>query len=77
MFSLPAAEFSTKVRYGAALWLAESIATFGLVLVVFALVRSGRSALAAAAVGLHCRGVLVHGFDQLCQSSGDHCTHLE
>jgi arsenate reductase len=53
MFSLPAAEISTKVRYGAGLWLAESVATFGLVLVVFALVRSGRSALAAPAVGVY------------------------
>jgi len=53
MFSLPAAEVSTKVRSGAGLWLAESVATFGLVLVVLALVRSGRATLAAPAVGVY------------------------
>lgn len=53
MFSLPAAEVATKIRYGAGLWLSEGVATFGLVLVVFSLVRSGRSALAAPAVGLY------------------------
>lgn len=53
MFSLPALEVSTKVRFGPGLWLAEAVATFGLVLVVFALVRSGRAALAAPAVGVY------------------------
>ena len=53
MFTLPAVEISTKVRSGPGLWLAEGIATFGLVLVVFSLARSGRSVLAAAAVGLY------------------------
>lgn len=53
MFSLPVVEISTKVRYGVGLWLAEGVATFGLVLVVFALVRSGRAALAAPAVGVY------------------------
>lgn len=53
MFSLPAVEISSKARYGGGLWLAEGIATFGLVLVVFALVRSGRAALAAPAVGVY------------------------
>lgn len=53
MFSIPPLEVSTKVRYGAGLWLAEGVATFGLVLVVFSLVRSGRTALAAPAVGVY------------------------
>lgn len=53
MFSLPAAEVSTKVRSGTGLWLAESVATFGLVLVVLALVRSGRPTLAAPAAGVY------------------------
>jgi glycerol uptake facilitator-like aquaporin len=53
MFSLPAAEVSTKVRSGTGLWLAETVATFGLVLVVLALVRSGRPTLAAPAVGVY------------------------
>jgi glycerol uptake facilitator-like aquaporin len=34
MFSLPAVEVSSKARWGAGLWLAEIIATFGLVLVI-------------------------------------------
>jgi len=55
MFSLPAVEVSSKARYGAGLWLAEGIATFGLVLIVFALIRSGRSALAAPAARWGCR----------------------
>ena len=53
MFTLPAVEISTKVRSGPGIWLAESLATFGLVLVVVSLVRSGRATLAAAAVGLY------------------------
>jgi glycerol uptake facilitator-like aquaporin len=53
MFSLPAVEISTKVRSGPGLWLAESVATFGLVLVVLALVRSGRPTVAAPAVGVY------------------------
>lgn len=40
MFSLPIIEMSTKVRASTGLWLAEAIATFGLVLVIFAIVRS-------------------------------------
>jgi glycerol uptake facilitator-like aquaporin len=53
MFSLPPVAISTKVRFGPGLWLAEGVATFGLVLVVFALARSGRTALAAPAVGVY------------------------
>ena len=53
MFTLPAVEISTKARSGPGLWLAEVVATFGLVLVVFSLTRSGRSTLAAGAVGLY------------------------
>jgi hypothetical protein len=51
MFSLPAVELSAKVRSGTGLWLAELIATFGLVLLIFSLVRTGRTATAPFAVG--------------------------
>jgi glycerol uptake facilitator-like aquaporin len=51
MFGLPAVEISTKVRTGGGLWLGEIIATFGLALVVFGVVRSGRGILAPFAVG--------------------------
>jgi arsenate reductase len=55
MFSLPAVEVSTRVRTGGGLWLGE-VATFGLALVVFGVVRSGRSGLAPFAVGAYITG---------------------
>lgn len=51
MFSEPAIELSTKSRSGGGLWLAEAVATFGLVLVIFGVVRSGRTSAAPFAVG--------------------------
>ncbi|MGQ0805926.1 MAG: aquaporin [Actinomycetota bacterium] len=51
MFELPAVELSDHSRSGAGLWLAEVVATFGLLLVVFGVARSGRAALAPFAVG--------------------------
>ena len=53
MFALPAATISTKHRASAAHFLAEVIATVGLLLVIFALARSGRSRSALAAVGAY------------------------
>ncbi len=53
MFGLPAVEWSTKVRSGNGLLLAESVATLGLLLVIFGLVRSGRSSAAPFAVGAY------------------------
>jgi glycerol uptake facilitator-like aquaporin len=53
MFSLPAIEISTKARSSAGLWLAEIVATFGLVLVVFGVTRSGRGGAAPFAVGAY------------------------
>jgi glycerol uptake facilitator-like aquaporin len=53
MFELPAVSVSTKVRSGGGLWLSEALATFGLVVLVFALVRAGRVALAPFAVGAY------------------------
>jgi arsenate reductase len=50
MFALPAVTESTTARSALHLWLGEVVATAGLVLVVFALARSGRAALAPAAV---------------------------
>ena len=44
MFELPAVELSTKDRVTAATLLAEVVATFGLVTVIFGVVRSGRLA---------------------------------
>ena len=53
MFAVSAVSISTHHRAGPAHLLAEVIATFGLVLVIFALARSGRAATAPAAVGAY------------------------
>jgi arsenate reductase len=56
MFALPAVTISTHVRSGPNLWLGEIVATFGLLLVVFGLTRSGRGAAAPFAVGAYITG---------------------
>jgi arsenate reductase len=53
MFALPAVSISTKHRATPAHFLSEIIATVGLMLVIFALARSGRSRVAPAAVGAY------------------------
>ena len=53
MFAEPAVKWSTTDRSGWNLLLAEAIATAGLVVVIFALARTGRSHLAAPAVGAY------------------------
>jgi len=53
MFSRAAFEISTKHRASAAHFLSEIVATLGLLLVIFALARSGRSRTAPAAVGAY------------------------
>jgi glycerol uptake facilitator-like aquaporin len=53
MFDLPAVSVSTTERSGGGLWLSEGVATFGLVVLIFALVRAGRAALAPFAVGAY------------------------
>lgn len=56
MFSLPAVSISTKHRASGAHWLGEVVATLGLLLVIFALARSGRARSAPAAVGAYIGG---------------------
>jgi len=56
MFDLRAIELSTKHRASGAHLVAEVVATFGLVLVIFGVVRSGRSAAAPFAVGAYIGG---------------------
>jgi glycerol uptake facilitator-like aquaporin len=53
MFELPAVSIATTDRSAGGLWLSEAVATFGLVVLIFALVRAGRSALAPFAVGAY------------------------
>jgi glycerol uptake facilitator-like aquaporin len=56
MFSRVAFELSTKTRSNGGLWLAEAVATFGLLLVIFGVTRSGRAAAAPLAVGAYIGG---------------------
>lgn len=53
MFGAEAISISTKTRFAPGLWLAEVIATAGLIAVIFLLARAGRRALIAPAVGLY------------------------
>ena len=53
MFDLAAVDISGKDRTGGHLWLGEVVATTGLLLLIFALVHSGRAAVAPAAVGAY------------------------
>ena len=53
MFALPAVTISAKHRASGAHFLSEVIATLGLLLVIFALARSGRGQTAPAAVGAY------------------------
>jgi glycerol uptake facilitator-like aquaporin len=56
MFSLPPVHVSDTARSSGGLWMAEVVATFGLVLVVFALVAAGRSSSAPYAVAAYIGG---------------------
>jgi glycerol uptake facilitator-like aquaporin len=53
MFSLPAVHASAKHRSSPGLWLGEVVATFGLLLIIFGIVRSKRPAAAPFAVGAY------------------------
>jgi glycerol uptake facilitator-like aquaporin len=53
MFALPAVSISTKHRATSAHFLSEIVATVGLILVILALARSGRSRAGPAAVGAY------------------------
>ncbi|WP_346536739.1 MIP/aquaporin family protein [Micromonospora sp. DPT] len=53
MFDLAAVDFSAKDRAAGNLWLGEVVATAGLILLIFALARSGRAPVAPAAVGAY------------------------
>lgn len=56
MFGLAPVSVSTTVRSDPGLWLAEGVATVGLLLVIFGLVRSGRPSAAAFGVGAYIAG---------------------
>jgi arsenate reductase len=56
MFSLRAVSISTQHRSSGGVWLSESLATFGLVVLIFGLVRSRRAAVAPFAIGAYISG---------------------
>ncbi len=56
MFARGPVDISTKTRWGPGVWLGEVIATFGLLLVIFALARSKRTAAIPWAVGAYIAG---------------------
>jgi arsenate reductase len=56
MFELDAIDVSRHDRSSAGLWLAEALATFGLVVLVFGLTRSRRADVAPFAVGAYIAG---------------------
>ncbi len=56
MYALPVVQLSHHDRDGGGLWLAESVATAGLLLVIFALARSRRAHLAPFAVAAYITG---------------------
>ena len=53
VFGLAVLDVSQHARSGWRLWTSEVVATFGLVLVIFGIVRSGRSAAVPLAVGAY------------------------
>ena len=56
MFELDAVDWSTKERATGGLWLGEIVATVGLLVVIFGVVRSGRATAAPFAVGAYIGG---------------------
>jgi len=56
MFSEPAVQLATTSRGSGALWLSEVVATFGLLLVILGVVRSGRVSVAPFAVASYIGG---------------------
>ncbi|MGH2604199.1 MAG: aquaporin, partial [Dehalococcoidia bacterium] len=53
MFALPAVTWSQTGRTGTHLWLAEVVATTGLLVVIVSLIRGGKAAMVPAAVGAY------------------------
>src|SRR4029077_13770207 len=53
MYALAPVTFSTKDRSAGHLWLGKVVAPAGLLLLIFALARSGRASLAPAAIGAY------------------------
>ena len=68
MFDLPLLQASTTIRSGGAQWLAEVVASFGLLTVIFLSVRNVPQQVALNVGLLHHSRLLVHRLHELCQS---------
>jgi hypothetical protein len=71
MFAMPLFELSTKLRDGPSQWLAEFIATFGLLGTIAGSIRFSPALTPALVGALHRGGVLVHRFHLVRQSGRD------
>ena len=71
MFELPVWQFSITSRAGAGQWLAEAVATFGLVLTIFGCAARTPAAIPIRSRPLHHVGLLVYCLNIVRQSSGD------
>lgn len=56
MFDLDAVDWSTKTRDGGGIWLGEVVATFGLILLIFSMVRNAKGEWIPVAVGAYIMG---------------------
>lgn len=56
MFDLDAVDWSTKTRDGGGIWLGEVVATFGLILLIFSMVRNAKGDWIPVAVGSYIMG---------------------
>ena len=72
MFAMPILEISEKLRDGPAQWLAEFVATFGLMLTIAGAVRYHARRCGLSRGTLYHRRLLVHRLDVLRQSRRDH-----
>ena len=68
MFELPLFEMSQTVRTGTGQWIAEAVATFGLVFTILAGLRVSAGRVPVAGRALHHRRLLVHRLDLVRQS---------
>ena len=72
MFELPVLQISTTLRTGAGQWIAEIVATFGLVMSILLGLQLPCRCHSLAGRALHHRGLLVHRLDLFRQSGGRH-----
>jgi len=69
MFELPVWQFSTTIRTGSGQWLAEAVATFGLLLTIFGCASAGCGRVRRGP--LHYGRLLVYCVNLICESCGD------